>query len=193
MVKSFVITPDFFKAPESNTVVRETGVEDRYKRAFSETDSHFSLYKDDLSDGLIRYTVDNEVLFYGIQECKLAKSSDSYYSRIVQALAYAYTWTRRYPETLNKFKVLILPTEQRIDVLYIETLLKSTFWTEFCFYYSEYLDPKQRHSASNFYKNSPDVQTLIIDYLDRIPASHYEIGEELDLKIVIEEILEYCA
>lgn len=191
MVKSFILTPDYFKSPESHQVVRESGVEDRYKRAFSETDSHFSLCKDDYSDGLIRYTVDNEVLFYGIQECKLNKSSDSYYSRIVQALAYVCAWTKLYPGTLHKFKVLILPTEQKIDVVYIETLLKSTFWSEFCFYYSEHTSMKG-HSASNFYKLNQDVRALLLDYLDRIPTSHYEIGEELDLKIVTEEILENC-
>ncbi len=191
MVKSFILTPDYFKSPENHQVVRESGVEDRYKRAFSETDSHFSLCKDDYSDGVIRYTVDNEILFYGIQECKLNKSSDSYYSRIVQALAYVCTWTKVFPSTLSKFKVLILPTEKKIDIIYIEELLKSAFWPEFCFYYSEHIRG-DKHSASNFYKCSMDVRTLLIDYIDRIPTSHYEIGGELDLKIVTEEILENC-
>ncbi len=191
MVKSFILTPDYFKLPESGKTPRESGIEDRYKRAFSETDSNFSFYKDDYSDGLIRYSVEDNVNFYGVQECKLSTTSDTYYSRIVQALSYVHIWTSVYPNTFPKFKVLVLPTEKQIDVLYIEDLIKSPFWTEFCFYYEEHKRGKG-HSASNFYKKSQDVRVLILEYLDRIPVSHYTIGNALDLKIVTEEILKNC-
>lgn len=191
MINSFRITPDYFKLPEDNKVARESGIEDRFKNAFVATDSNFSLYKDDYSDGLLRYTVNNEILFYGIQECKRANSSDVYYSRIVQSLAYVCDWTSKYPEVLNKFKVVILPTEKQIDILYIGELIKSAFWPEFCFYYSEHKLIKG-NSASNFYKRNLDIQALISDYIDRIPASHYAINDGLDLKIVTEEILENC-
>lgn len=191
MVKSFILTPEYFMLPETNKVARETGIEDRYKRAFSETDSNFSLFKDDYSDGLVRYVANDEIQFYGVQECKRSDNSDVYYSRIVQALAYVYTWTLKYPKSLSKFKVLILPTEKQIDIVYVEDLLKSTFWTEFCFYYSEHRRTKG-NSASNFYRKNQDVRALICDYINRIPASHYAIGRGLDLKIVITEILEHC-
>lgn len=191
MPNSFFLTPEYFEKPEDKLTARETGIEDRYKRAFIATDEHFSLYKDDYSDGLLRYTVNNNVLFYGVQECKLAKTSDIFMSRIVQALAYISDWTNKFPKTLSKFKVLILPTEKRIDLIYVEDLLQSAFWPEFKFYYSEH-KRKAKMSASNFYKNSPDVSVLIREYIDRIPKSCYEIGRKLDLKIVTEEILKNC-
>lgn len=191
MINSFRITPEYFKLPEDHKVARESGIEDRFKEAFVATDSNFSLYKDDYSDGLLRYTVNNEVLFYGVQECKKASSTDVYQSRIIQALSYVCDWTTKYPEVLSKFKVIILPTEKQIDILYIGDLIKSAFWHEFCFYYSEHKLIKG-NSASNFYKRNLDVQVLITEYIDRIPASHYAINNELDLKIVTEEILKNC-
>ena len=65
MLNSFIITPEYFTLPETGKVVRESGIEDRYIRAFEKVDAHFSINKDDNSDGVIRYcNEDNKILFF---------------------------------------------------------------------------------------------------------------------------------
>lgn len=195
MVSSFIITPEYFKTPEDGKIARESGIENRYNRALERTDPGFTVDKDDWSDGVIRYTVDGEIKFYGIQECKRLKTSNSIYERIVQGLAYVATWLSKYPELKSKFKVLVLPTEKFIDILYLDNLLNSSFWAEFCFYFDVHKNTrygKDKGSASNFYSKSPDVVALIMDYKDRFCGSHRVIDEELDFKEVTEEILSNC-
>ena len=193
MVNSFIITPRYFTNPEvPGKRVRESGIEDRYKRAFEKTDNHFIIYKDDWSDGVIRYTVDNEIKFYGIQECKVDNTRSSFYARLTQGLAYIAQWVNQYPKIKEKFKVLILPTEKKIDIVYVENLLNSSFWSEFTFYYSEHRQKNIGNSASNFYEKSLDIQSLIWQYHERFKVSHRIIGRSLDLKEVTEEILQNC-
>lgn len=193
MLNSFIITPKYFRTPENPwELVQEPGIEDRYKRAFEKTDPNFTIYKDDWSDGVIRYTVDNEVKFYGIQECKRSDNRiATYHSRIVQGLAYVASWLNQFPKAKDKFKVLILPTDERIDVVYLEDILKSSFWTQFCFYWLEHRRHK-KCSASNFYEKSMNIQALIWQYEPRFKTSHRLIGHELDLKNVTAEILRNC-
>lgn len=190
MCSSFILTPDYFKLPENGALVRESGIENRYNRALEMSDPHFQVNKDDWSDGVIRYIVDDEVKFYGIQECKRLASVNSLWERITQALVYVHDWITKFPKIKNKFKVLILPTEKFIDILYIEDLLKSSFWTEFSFYYSLHKDSKG--SASNFYKKSADIRALIMDYKNRLKGSHRVINKKLDYKEITEEILHNC-
>ena len=193
MNNSFIITPEYFMLPESRQLPKESGIEDRFKEAFNKVDSNFTLYKDDHSDGVLRYCVDGKVKFYGIQECKLSTNKkDTYHSRIIQAFAYVYTWIKMYPKSKDLFKVLVLPTDKVIDIIYIENILKSAFWTQFCFYYDMHRSLGKGHSASTFYKESKDVRILLIDYISRFNASHYVIGRELDFKIVVNEILSNC-
>lgn len=190
MVSSFILTPDYFKIPENGVLARESGIENRYNRALERTDPNFTVDKDDWSDGVIRYTVNGEIKFYGIQECKRLKTNSSIWERITQGLSYVFSWLQQYPELKNKFKVLILPTEKYIDILYIDNLLNSSFWTEFCFYYN--IHRSKKGSASNFYQSSPDVRALIMDYKNKFCGSHRILQEELDFKEVTEEILKNC-
>lgn len=190
MVSSFIINSDYFKLPENGKLARESGIENRYNRALERTDPHFTVDKDDWSDGVIRYTVNNEVKFYGIQECKRLVSTNSIWERITQGLFYVYSWLRKNPELLQKFKVLILPTEKYIDIIYLNDLLNSSFWNQFCFYCEEH--KLKKGSASNFYKESSDVRALIMDYSKRLIGSRREIKGELDFKEVTEEILNNC-
>lgn len=190
MVSSFILTPDYFKLPENGELARESGIENRYNRALERTDSHFTVDKDDWSDGVIRYTVEGEVKFYGIQECKRLKKANSIWERLVQGLSYVYTWLEQFPELKPKFKVLILPTEKFIDVIYLDNLLNSVFWTEFGLYYQAHRSRKG--SACDFYKKSNDVRSLIMDYSARLCGTHRVLDKELDFKEVTEEILKHC-
>ena len=189
-MNSFIITPDYFKLPEDGKLVRESGIENRYNRALERTDDHFTVDKDDRSDGVIRYTVNGEIKFYGIQECKRLARTNSIWERITQGLFYVCNWLEIYPELFKKFKVLVLPTEKFIDIIYINNLLNSSFWTQFKFYYHEH--KLKKGSASNFYKQSADIRALIMDYAPRLNITRKEIGQELDFKIVTEEILRNC-
>lgn len=192
MLNSFIITPEYFTLLETGKVVRESGIEDRYIRAFEKVDAHFSINKDDNSDGVVRYcNEDNKILFYGIQECKVHSRRGSIMERLVQSLAYVYDWINPKPELKPKFKFVHLPTEKESVIVYLDNLFGSMFWTEFTFYY-ELHKSKKGCSASNFYKNSADVRVLISDYISRFRISCYDINNELDFKEVISEILNNC-
>lgn len=198
MVNSFVLTPEYFKLPENGELACEPGVENRYNRAFESVDPNFSVNKDDKSDGVIRYEVNGDILFYGIQECKRSDNKrESIYSRLVQSLAYIFLWVEKYPELKQKFKFVILPTDKIINVVYLDDLLNSTFWVWFSLYYdvhrnTRYGKNNTKGSPSTFYAKSPDVQVLIQEYIDRLRIAEYKVGQELDFKIVVEEILDNC-
>ena len=198
MTSSFILTPEYFQLSENGKLACEPGVENRYNRAFEGVDPNFSVNKDDKSDGVIRYKVGEEIKFYGIQECKRSDNKkESIYSRLAQSLVYIFLWIEQYPELKQKFKFIILPTDKVINIVYLDRLLDSVFWTEFCFYYdchrnTRYGKAKTKGSASNFYTYSYDVRALIMDYFNRIRISEYQIQEEFDFKIVVEEILNNC-
>lgn len=191
MINSFVLTPEYFNLPENGNLVKESGIENRFDRAFEKVDPHFSVNKDDDSDGVIRYELDGKILFYGIQECKRScNKNDSIYSMFAQSLAYVFLWLKQYPELKPLFKFVFLSTDKAVNIVYLDKILNSEFWWQFGFFYEKHRDSKG--SPSNFYRNSPGVRALIADYINRFDIKSYVIGNSLDFKTVVEEILNNC-
>jgi len=194
-LNDFIIKRDWF-LDENGSLVRETGIEDRYKFAFTKTCPLIMGAKDDTSDGLLRIYENeelNSVKFFGFQECKrLATGHVTRESRLAQGLAYITDWSENFPECFDKTRFLILPTEQYIDILYLDNCFKdSSFWMQFKFYYRTIKDLKEA-TPSTLYKNSTAVKALLMEYKSRINTTHFEINPELNFKDVVTNILENC-
>lgn len=202
MVSSSIITPGLFIDPDSeNNLLPESGVEDTFKSLFIKVDSHFWVNKADNSDGVIRYINDQDnLIFWGIQECKLAKTA-RYLEQLTQSLVYIYLRLKEFPQLKDTARLVFLPNEKYADIVYIDDILQSDFWWQFCFLYEDHCEKRYtsktgktiiKGSASNFYSKNLDVRALIEDYAPRFRRKHIDFGEEYDFKNIVEDILNNC-
>ena len=96
---------------------------------------------------------------------------------------------------------MFLPNEKYADIVYIDDILQSDFWWQFCFLYEDHCEKRYtsktgktvtKGSASNFYSKNLDVRALIEDYAPRFRRKHIDFGEEYDFKNIVEDILNNC-
>lgn len=202
MVSSSIITPGLFIDPDSeNNLLPESGVEDTFKSLFIKVDNHFWVNKADNSDGVIRYLDEKDnLIFWGIQECKLAKTA-RYFEQLTQSLVYIYLRIKEFPQLKDTARLVFLPNEKYADIVYIDDIINSDFWWQFCFFYEDHYEKRYisktgktvtKGSASNFYSKSLDVRALIEDYAPRFRRKHIDFGEEYDFKNIVEDILNNC-
>lgn len=202
MSQSVYITPKLFRDPDSiDKLLPEPGVEDTFKLLFTQTDNHFWVNKADNSDGVIRYVdEDNNLLFWGIQECKLS-STAKYQEQLAQALVYIYLRVSKYPKLKNSARLVFLPNEKYADIVYLDNLLDSEFWWQFCFWYDMHKDTKYvsktgkssvKGSASNFYAKCLGARDLIITLAGKLRRTHIDFGDKYDFNLITKEILNNC-
>ena len=129
MVSSSIITPGLFIDPDSeNNLLPESGVEDTFKSLFIKVDNRFWVNKADNSDGVIRYLDEKDnLIFWGIQECKLAKTA-RYLEQLTQSLVYIYLRIKEFPQLKDTARLVFLPNEKYADIVYIDDIINSDFW-----------------------------------------------------------------
>lgn len=193
-LNSFLVTPDLF-IDENGQVYKESGIEDVFKYAATRVNKHIMGAKLDNSDGILRFHKEgmDETFLMGIQEVKrVATRNVSVLERFTQALAYYIDWTDNFPQTIEKTKFILLPTEKSIEVFIIDDAFReSSFFQFFTLIYDQAKDNKEA-TPSTLYKHMP-MQSHMFRYRDRLLVNmkHFDITKDgLDYKDVINYVLE---